>query len=238
MSPELVERRIEEGVAVELWRRGATLEVRRDERPIMRSDRRRAEVQLAELALAPLGQRDDIAVLLAGLGMGLTLRALLELPGVQRVDVVEASPALLDWEARYFAGLNGNVRADPRVRLHATDLSAFVKARRGGGAAGSEGYLALILDMDEGPTTLGRAENASFYTDPGLERLKTTLRPGGVLALWSARREPELLQRLNVQLRNVAEVAVPVELDDGPSLDYVYRGRRPPLAATAHGPLN
>jgi hypothetical protein len=54
------------------------------------------------------------------------------------------------------------------------------------------------------------------------------LRPGGVLGLWSAAREPELLQRMHARMKNVAEIVVPVDVDDGSSLDYVYRGRRPP----------
>lgn len=192
-----------------------------------------------ELALAPLGQRDDITVVLAGLGMGFTLRALLGAPGVQRVDVVEASPAMIEWEARHFAALNGDALKDPRVELHATDLAAFCKSLRLGAAdVPGDGWLALILDMDEGPTAPARAGNEAFYTDEGVDRLQTALRPGGVLALWSARREPELLQRLHARLKNVAEVVVPVELDDQPSLDYVYRGRRPPHAAEPKGPLN
>jgi hypothetical protein len=34
---------------------------------------------------------------------------------------------------------------------------------------------------------------------------------------------------MHARMKNVAEVVVPVDLDDGKSnLDYVYRGRRPP----------
>lgn len=238
-APVLLDRRVEDGATLELVRRGEALDVLLDGRRVMRSDARRAETQLVELALAPLGQRDDITVVLAGLGMGFTLRALLDAPGVQRVDVVEASPAVIEWEARHFAGLNGDARHDPRVKLHATDLAAFLKALRLGGVdAPGDGWLALILDMDEGPAAPARAGNEAFYDDAGLERLETTLRPGGVLALWSAQREPELLRRMHARLKNVAEVVVPVDLDGQPSLDYVYRGRRPPHATEPKGPLN
>ena len=100
-------------------------------------------------------------------------------------------------------------------------------------------WLALVLDMDEGPAQVARPGNATFYEDEGLERIEAVLRPGGVLALWSAAREPALLQRMHARLKNVAEIVVPVELEDGrPNLDYVYRGRRPPNPVEPKGPLN
>ena len=240
----VIDRRVEDGVTLELVQRGEAFDVLVDGRRVMRSDARRAEKQLVELALAPLGQRDDISVVLAGLGMGFTLRALLDAPGVVRVDVVEASAGVLEWEARHFAGLNGDARNDPRVTLHAMDLAAFVKSLRtksiaAPGPEGSGGWLALILDMDEGPALVSRPGNDAFYEDEGIERLETALRPGGVLAMWSATRESALLQRMHARLKNVAEVVVPVDLDDGKSnLDYVYRGRRPPNPVEPKGPLN
>ncbi len=227
----VLDRRVEDGATIELVQRGDAFDVLVDGRRGMRSDARRAEKQLVELALAPLGQRDDITVVLAGLGMGFTLRALLDAPGVQRVDVVEASRAVVEWEARHFAGLNGDALKDPRVKLHAMDLAAFVKSLRVRAVEppAGDGWLALVLDMDEGPALVSRAGNEAFYDDEGIERLETVLRPGGVLALWSATREPPLLQRMHARLKNVAEIVVPVDLDDGTSnLDYVYRGRRPP----------
>jgi len=227
----VLDRRVEDGVTVELVQRGDAFDVLVEGRRVMRSDARRAEKQLVDLALAPLGQRDDITVVLAGLGMGFTLRALLDAPGVTRVDVVESSRAVVEWEARHFAGLNGDALKDPRVKLHAVDLATFVKSLRTGDVErpAGDGWLALVLDMDEGPALVSRPGNESFYDDEGIERLETVLRPGGVLALWSATREPALLQRMHARMKNVAEIVVPVDLDDGKSnLDYVYRGRRPP----------
>ena len=236
----IIDRRVEDGVQLELVQRGEAFDVLVEGRRVMRSDARRAEKQLVELALAPLGQRDDITVVLAGLGMGFTLRALLDAPGVQRVDVVEASRAVVEWEARHFAAVNGDALKDPRVQLHAMDLAAFVKALRTKDVAppAGDGWLALVLDMDEGPALVSRPGNESFYDDEGIERLETVLRPGGVLALWSATREPALLQRMHARLKNVAEIVVPVDVDGSSNLDYVYRGRRPPNPVEPKGPLN
>jgi spermidine synthase len=238
---EVIDRRVEDGAVVELIRRGEALDVVLDGRRVMRSDARRGEQQLVELALAPLGQRDDKTVLLAGLGMGFTLRAVLDAPGVTRVDVVEGSHAVLEWASRHFAALNGDALSDPRVKLHGLELGGFLKGVRTGSIAkpgSDDGWLALLLDLDEGPRSLARAGNAAFYGEEGIVQLEAALRPGGVLAMWSAAREPELLQRLHARLKNVAEVVLPVEVEGQAALDYVYRGRRGPNVLEPTRPLN
>ena len=156
---------------------------------------RGSDRSLFELALAPLRGRDDIAVLVAAI----PLDALLEAPGVERIDALGAA-ATVD---------------DPRVRRHDVELGLFLKQVRLGAAQGPEGgWLAVIVD------------DPAFFEEAGLEKLETALRPGGVIALRSQRRDPELVRRLHARFQHVAEVAVPVELESGPSLDYVYRGRR------------
>jgi spermidine synthase len=228
---ELIDRQVEDGaVAVELYRRGEAYEVVLDGRRMIASDVRRSERSLVELAMAPLRGRDDITVLLAGLGMGFTLRALLDSPGVKRVDVVEASRAIIDWDSRYFAGLNGDALKDPRVKLHHAELGALLKQVRLGAAPElpPDGWLLLLLDLDEWPGGLSRASNGAFYTDEGLERLEAPLRPGGVIGLWSSARDIDLMKRLQSRFQNVAEVVVPVELEDKVAMDYVYRARRHP----------
>jgi spermidine synthase len=233
VEPVELERRAEEGRLVTLSRRGEDYSVEVDGRRTMASDVRRAEGSLVELALAPLKGRDDISVLLGGLGMGFVLRAVLDAPGVRRVDVVEISPAIVEWDQRYFGALNGQAARDPRVAVHTSELSLFLKGRRGDGAGE---WLALVLDLDEGPGALDRPGNAGLYTEAGLHSLEAAVRPGGVVALWSSVRETALMQRMHSRFQNVAEVAVPVEANAA-GLDYVYRGRR--IAPTAPaGKLN
>src|SRR5436305_15253873 len=114
MSDEVLARSVEEdGATLELKRRGSAFELLLDGRRVLDSEIRRAERQLIELALAPLRDRDDVSLLLGGLGMGFTLRAALDATQVKRVDVVEGSSAILDWEAQHFAQLNGDALRDP-----------------------------------------------------------------------------------------------------------------------------
>jgi spermidine synthase len=232
-AAELLDRKVEDdGATIELYRRGEAYEVRLDGRCAMASDVRRSEKSLAELAVAPLRGRDDVTVLVAGLGMGHLVRQVLDAPGVKvtRVDVVERSRTLVEWESRYFAALNGDAMKDSRVQLHDGDLLTFLKqARLGvGGELPAEGWYAVVLDTDEGPSALSRPGNAALYTDEGLAKLEGALRPGGVVVIWSAGRESELARRLSARFQNVAEIAVPTDT----GLEYVYRGRRQPPPAT------
>jgi spermidine synthase len=237
MTSDVVARSVEEdGATLELRQRGSAYEVWLEGRRVLDSETRRAERQLIELVLAPLRDRDDVSLLLAGLGMGFTLRAALDASNVQRVDVVEGSSTILEWEAQHFAQLNGDALRDPRVKLHKAELATFLKQIRLG-AAGDvppEGWLALVLDLDEGPAHPWRRGNDAFFADEGLERLEMALRPGGVLMLWSPSKDADLARRMNGRFQNVAEIALPVDAD--PGLDYIYRGRKhaPPSTKPAN----
>jgi spermidine synthase len=234
---EVIDRRVTpEGTELALIKRGDDYEIVYDGNFLMASDCRRSERTLAELAMAPLSQRDDVTILIAGLGMGHTLRAALDSPGVVRVDVVEISDAVVDWNRTYFKALNGNALDDPRVHLHQVELLAFLKQIRYTPVEEvKDGWLAFLLDVDNGPSWPTRPQNAGLYTDEGLGRLEGALRHGGVLAVWSAQREVEFVRRMNARFVNVAEMAVPVEVGGKANLDYIYRGRRAPEPRPAGG---
>ena len=48
--------------------------------------------------------------------------------------------------------------------------------------------------------------NASLYDEAGIERIRSALRPGGTLAVWSAHRAPALVKRLRRASGNVVLV--------------------------------
>ena len=47
-------------------------------------------------------------------------------------------------------------------------------------------YDAILLDVDNGPDGLTRTGNDRIYSMAGLARARAALRPGGILAIWSA----------------------------------------------------
>jgi spermidine synthase len=227
-----------DGEQLTLFQQRGGFVIHKDGVPIIFSEQRRSERELATAVLAPLRDRNDISVLCAGLGMGYLLAALLESPRVTRVDVVEHSAAIIEWNRSHLATLHREPPlADSRVRVCQMGLSQYLRAMRYGTQPEPKlegsGYLAFVLDVDDGPSALSRPQNAGLYTDDGLADLEEALRPGGTLVLWSAQREQELLARLHGRLQNLAEIAVPVDVPGSAGLDYLYRGRRRAPAKSA-----
>ncbi len=94
---------------------------------------------------------------------------------------------------------------DPRTRVFAGDVAAAIAA---GAGAGAGGYDAILLDVDNGPDGLVRAENDRLYAPRGLAIARDALRPGGVLAVWSAGPDPRFVTRLKGAGFRVEEVVV------------------------------
>jgi len=127
--------------------------------------------------------------LIGGLGLGFTLRAVIEhLPAGGRVDVAELLPEVVSWNRDFLQGLNGSLLEDPRVRIHLGDVADLLNV------AGR--YDGILLDVDNGPTPMVASENRRLYEAAGLARIAAALRPGGTAAFWSARTDPAFEKRL------------------------------------------
>src|SRR5262245_56623493 len=65
------------------------------------------------------------------------------------------------------------------------------------------GYDVICLDTDNGPNWLVFESNAGIYDAGGLDLAAAALAPGGVLAVWSASRDPAFEARLRDRFRAV-----------------------------------
>ena len=134
--------------------------------------------------------------------MGFTLRAALENLGPSaQVTVGELVPEIVDWARGPLAHLSGECLKDPRLKIAVGDVGDLIRS-------GRESYDAILLDVDNGPEGLSRAENDRLYSDSGLAAARRALRPGGILAVWSAARDPSFTNRLKNAGFQVAEVGV------------------------------
>ena len=139
--------------------------------------------------------------------MGFTLRAALEkLPKDAQVTVAELVPEIIQWAKGPMAELEAGCLDDPRVRLVMTDVADVISANAL--SVGGTGYDAILLDVDNGPDGLVRAGNNRLYTMRGLRTAMDALRPGGVLAIWSAAKDANFTQRLKAAGFDVDEVEV------------------------------
>jgi spermidine synthase len=146
-----------------------------------------SEIELARLALSELPE-GDWDVLVGGLGLGCTARAVLEFPSVHRLVVAEYLEAVIDWHRRALVPLGEELTRDSRCTLvHADFFALFLPG--GDGAehrTPSPLYDAILVDIDHSPSALLDPSHASFYTEEGMARLTMHLRSRGVFALWSA----------------------------------------------------
>jgi spermidine synthase len=166
------------GSAFTLARRGEEWLVLVDGRMLMSSRQHGSEESLAAEALAKLTNPRD--VLVGGLGLGFTLRAVLDRVGAEtRVHVAELVPDLVEWNRARFPELHGHALDDARVVVHVGDVRELLRRA-------AARFDAILLDVDNGPVGMSADGNEQLYTERGLRECHDALRPGGVLAVWSA----------------------------------------------------
>lgn len=145
-----------------------------------------AEIQLAHLGLdAVPNTGDPVDVVVGGLGLGYTARAVLGDPRVRSLRVVEALGAVIEWHERGLLPRSAELTTDPRCALVHGDFFAMVADGVGFGSTGPDRVHAILVDIDHTPTHLLHPSHASFYEPDGLARLADRLHPGGVFGLWS-----------------------------------------------------
>ncbi len=140
-----------------------------------------AEVELARLGLAAV-EGADLQVVVGGLGLGYTARAVLDDARVSALHVVEALGEVIGWHQAGLLPLSAELTDEPRCRLLQGDFFAL--------AAGAWERLpercdAILVDIDHSPRHVLHPSHAAFYTPDGMRLLAGHLRSGGVFALWS-----------------------------------------------------
>jgi hypothetical protein len=124
------------------------------------------------------------ALLVGGLGVGFSLSHAAADARWGRIVVVEREEAVIDWHRDGpLSRVSGRALTDPRVVVRHTDLLSHVRTT-------TDRYHALCLDIDNGPEWTVTEDNENLYSPDGLAACRALLRPGGVLAVWSANPSP------------------------------------------------
>jgi spermidine synthase len=89
-------------------------------------------------------------------------------------------PEVVEWNRQFLMNVNGALLNDRRVRVFTEDV--FQVIRR----AQEARYDAILLDVDNGPTSFVQARNAQIYSRRGFNRIANALQPGCRVAFWSA----------------------------------------------------
>jgi len=184
---------IEDGVCLELYRHGRDFMIVLGRNELMSTRMRFSEEQLAQLTIERLG-KENARLLIGGYGMGFTYRAAAARLGAKaQIVVAEISDAIIDWAKGPMAELTGEGLSDPRLDLKICDVAALIDDANDGTCAKFD---AILLDVDNGPDGIVRDANNRIYSRTGLAKARDALKPGGILAVWSAGPDPAFAKRL------------------------------------------
>jgi Spermine/spermidine synthase domain len=180
------------------------------------------------LATATLARLDRPArVLVGGLGLGFTVHVLLDDRRIERIDVVELEPAVVDWMNRGLVPDTADVMRSTRVHVRIGDVRQVVADA----APGS--FDAVLLDVDNGPGFLVYPHNARVYSDDFLSACAHTLRPAGALAVWSSAPAPALHDALERTVGPCQQVETATGLGSREASYHVYVSLKGVSARTA-----
>ncbi|WP_267714832.1 spermidine synthase [Streptomyces sp. CoH17] len=207
-APEVLDRREGPYGEVVLRRHGPLLQIIANGCFLMDTSDGRSERRLIDAAadaLAASGGRSAPHLLVGGLGVGFSLVHAAADPRWGRIAIVEREPAIIDWHRTGpLAALSADALADPRAEIVEADLVEYVNET-------SDTYDALCLDIDNGPGWTVTEGNDGLYAPSGLAGCARLLRPGGVLAVWSAQPSPEFEETLrNAGFQQVRTEEIPV----------------------------
>lgn len=180
-----------DGARLALFEHDGSYCIRLNGQDLMNSRTSASETLLGQVGCGRLAEVPNPRILIGGLGLGYTLRSVLEQVGSgARIEVAELFPEVIEWNRQFLRVLHGDCLDDPRVEVFAEDVFRTLKR------AGREAYDAILLDIDNGPTAMVQKSNARLYDRAGLELLAKAVQGSGRVAIWSAARDGGFEDRL------------------------------------------
>ena len=170
------------------------------------------------LASAALDLVDSPAtVLVGGLGLGFTMREVLDDPRVERCTVVEIEQSLVDWMRDGTIPHGPAMLADERLNVVVNDVALALAE------AGEVTYDLVLLDVDNGPGYLVHDANALLYRVPFLRDVRRATRQA--LVIWSAATSAELEEALAEVFDEVRALPYDVRLGERSETYWLYVAR-------------
>ncbi len=159
--------------------------IRHNGQGLMHSRLHASEWLIGKLACDHLRSIREPRVLIGGLGLGFTLKAVIEhAPASVRVDVYELVPEVIHWNQIHMFELNGHLLDLPQVHTYAEDVIPAIRNCK------QDTYDAVIFDIDNGPVAMVANSNGMLYNAKGIAQMHRILKPSGRAAIWSAQEHP------------------------------------------------
>ena len=162
---------------------------------LMNSMANRSEIVLGQQGCGHLKDSSAPRVLVGGLGMGFTLRAVLDsLPGTAQVIVAELNPVVAEWCRGPLAAITGNAVSDPRVSVEIGDVAQLIRKAAVSGV--DSRFDAIVLDLYRGPHAKTHPVNDPLYGSRAIENYRGALKPDGQLSVWGENHDDGFVRRL------------------------------------------
>ena len=152
-----------------------------DGKELMNSRANASELLLGSLGIERLNNEGEERILIGGLGLGFTLKAVLESVGNKAsIEVAEIIPEVIEWNQTYLKNLNGSFLDHPQVEIRKMDVNHLIRQ------ANLNTYDSILLDVDNGPNAMVAETNSSLYSQKGIRSICEALKKDGRLLVWSA----------------------------------------------------
>ena len=162
---------------------------------LMNSLANRSEVVLGQLGCRHLANHPAPRVLVGGLGMGYTLRAVLDcLPATAQVVVAELNPTVVEWCRGPLALLTDSAIDDRRLTVEICDVAKLVRRCAQGEAKVS--FDAVVFDLYKGPHYRTDKIDDPLYGSKAINNVRACLKPEGLFVVWGENYDEGFDQRL------------------------------------------
>jgi spermidine synthase len=183
---------------MELYQHDRDFSIKINGQDLMHSRQHESELELARLGCTHLAGSKAPSILIGGLGLGYTLRQVLDMLSPHaRVVVCELLNAVVEWNREFLGELNGQPLGDERVDIKTGDIVEFISRSK-------SRFDAILLDIDNGPSAMTNSGNHRLYGYDGIQACRHALREQGCLAVWTAepnKKFEQLLMRCSFHVR-------------------------------------
>jgi len=213
--------RTPDGGEMELYRHDRDFSIKINGLDLMNSRQHESELELARLGCAHLTRSKAPGILIGGLGLGYTLRQVLDmLSPHSKVVVSELMSAVVEWNRKFLGEINGRLLEDKRVEIKMGDLVTHI-------SRSNNRFDAILLDVDNGPSAFTSLNNCGLYDNAGVAAAYQALKRGGTLAVWSAWDDRKFEQRLRFHGFNAQSDRVRARREKGGSKHTIFVGLKP-----------
>lgn len=187
---ELARAETEEGDTIVLRRRGEIFDIRFNGWELMSSSNSVSETTLARVVCSQC-RKVSPKILIGGLGMGYTLRAVLDaVDSEAKITVCELLKEIVDWNRGVLAPLAAHPLKDTRVNVWTVNVAEVIREC-------GQVFDVVLLDTDNGPDFILHWPNRVLYEPEGLAFVSRILVQDGVAGFWSSTESAEFEESLD-----------------------------------------